>query len=121
MPLFYFFFNHSKPIFTIKAENKFLAWGMVIEKAKNLNCQSIYHMKRLGFKIERKIEVFNYTDEELAKLSPQWRDALTCIDHNGLSYGEYAEQTSIKLGTVKSRVHRARAKIMEIRGLNVSS
>ena len=115
MPRYLFFFNHDKPIFKIKAENKFLAWGMVIEKAKNLNCHSIYHMEKLGFKIMEDVEMFNYTEEELAAVQPRWRDVLIHIDHNGLSYDEYAQANDIKLGTVKSRVHRARAKVREMR------
>ena len=121
MPTFHFYFCHeTDPIFTIKAENKFLAWGMVIERAKDYNCPSIYHMKKIGFRIKKEIKMFKYTDEELANLSPEWRNALIDIDHKGFSYAEHALANNINIGTVKSRVHRARAKVREMREINVA-
>ena len=65
--------------------------------------------------------MFSYTEEELNSLSPNWRDVLINIDHNRLSYGAYAQANNIKLGTIKSRLHRARAKVMKIREQNANA
>lgn len=59
--------------------------------------------------------MFNYTEEELNNLSPEWRNALIDIDHYHLSYSVHAAKANITLGTVKSRVHRARKKVFEMR------
>ena len=64
--------------------------------------------------------MFNYTEEELNKLSPEWRNALIDIDHNNLSYKEHAFKYGLTVGTVKSRMHRVRAKVRQIREQNVA-
>jgi RNA polymerase sigma-70 factor (ECF subfamily) len=52
--------------------------------------------------------------EALASLSPQERDLLilhACLD---LTYDELAETFALPLGTVRSRLHRARAKVRRL-------
>ncbi|WP_307793820.1 RNA polymerase sigma factor SigE [Actinotalea soli] len=44
-------------------------------------------------------------------LSPEYRAAVVLCDIEGLSYEEIAATLGIKLGTVRSRIHRARAQL----------
>ncbi|MFO0801324.1 MAG: sigma-70 family RNA polymerase sigma factor [Gemmataceae bacterium] len=50
----------------------------------------------------------------LARLSPEHREALTMKDLDGLRYEQMAELLGVPVGTVRSRLHRAR---LELRGL----
>ena len=47
----------------------------------------------------------------LAALSPDFRAAVVLCDFEGLTYEEVAETLGIKLGTVRSRIHRGRAQL----------
>ncbi len=47
----------------------------------------------------------------LAKLTPEFRAAVVLCDIEGFSYEEIAETLGLKLGTVRSRIHRARAQL----------
>lgn len=49
----------------------------------------------------------------LAQLSPEQREALILVGAEGFSYEEAAEICNTKLGTIKSRVGRARARLAE--------
>lgn len=49
--------------------------------------------------------------EALRKLAPEYRVAVVLCDIEGLSYEEIAATLGIKLGTVRSRIHRARAQL----------
>jgi RNA polymerase sigma-70 factor (ECF subfamily) len=52
--------------------------------------------------------------EALAKLSVEHRVVLVLKDIEGLKYEEIAESTGVPIGTVRSRLHRAR---LELRNL----
>jgi RNA polymerase sigma-70 factor (ECF subfamily) len=52
----------------------------------------------------------------LARLSPQHREVLLLVGAEGFSYEEAAEICSTKVGTIKSRVNRARMKLAELLG-----
>lgn len=47
----------------------------------------------------------------LNDLAPQYRIVVVLCDIEGLSYEEIAQTLGVKLGTVRSRIHRARAKL----------
>lgn len=49
----------------------------------------------------------------LAQLSPEFRAAVVLCDIEGLSYEEIAATLGVKLGTVRSRIHRGRAQLRE--------
>jgi len=65
---------------------------------------------------ERTFE-FNNLDADVAAaleaLPPDFRAAVVLCDMEGLSYDEVAHALNIKLGTVRSRIHRGRAMLRE--------
>ncbi len=54
----------------------------------------------------------------LAKVPPDQREALLLVGAQGLSYEEAAEVCGVPLGTVKSRVNRARNRLTALLDLN---
>jgi RNA polymerase sigma-70 factor, ECF subfamily len=54
----------------------------------------------------------------LAKLPPDQREALLLVGAQGMSYEEAAEVCNVPLGTVKSRVNRARSRLAALLDLN---
>jgi RNA polymerase sigma-70 factor (ECF subfamily) len=65
---------------------------------------------------ERSFE-FNNLDTDVAAaleaLPPDFRAAVVLCDMEGLSYDEVAHALNVKLGTVRSRIHRGRAMLRE--------
>lgn len=53
-------------------------------------------------------------EEALAELPPDWREVVVLSDIHGLDYAEIAQATGVALGTVKSRLSRARARLREV-------
>ena len=49
----------------------------------------------------------------LARLSPEYREALMLVGAEGMSYEEAAQVCGTAMGTIKSRAHRARLKLAE--------
>ncbi len=49
--------------------------------------------------------------EALADLPPEYRAAVVLCDIEGLTYEEIADALGVKLGTVRSRIHRGRAQL----------
>lgn len=49
----------------------------------------------------------------LDELSPEFRVAVVLCDVVGMSYEEIAETLGVKMGTVRSRIHRGRAQLRE--------
>ena len=56
-------------------------------------------------------EAFAAVERALAAVPPEQRDALLLRDVQGFSYEEIAVITASELGTVKSRIHRARVAV----------
>src|SRR5271166_85447 len=54
----------------------------------------------------------------LAKLPAEQREVLTMVGASGLSYEEAAAICGVEIGTIKSRLSRARAKLTELMGLD---
>ncbi|HVL31976.1 MAG TPA: sigma-70 family RNA polymerase sigma factor [Actinomycetota bacterium] len=54
--------------------------------------------------------------EALRQLSPDHRAAMVLVDIHGLDYAEAAESLGIPVGTVKSRMHRARLEMAKMLG-----
>jgi RNA polymerase sigma-70 factor (ECF subfamily) len=50
----------------------------------------------------------------LAKVPPDQREALLLVGAQGMSYEEAAQVTGVALGTIKSRVNRARSRLAEL-------
>ena len=50
----------------------------------------------------------------LAKLSPEQREAILLVGAEGLTYEEAAEVCGVVVGTIKSRVNRARNRLVEL-------
>jgi RNA polymerase sigma-70 factor (ECF subfamily) len=56
----------------------------------------------------------------LAKLPAEQREVLTLVGASGLSYEEAAVICDVEIGTIKSRLSRARSKLVELLGLEES-
>jgi RNA polymerase sigma-70 factor, ECF subfamily len=54
----------------------------------------------------------------LTKIPPDQREALLLVGAQGMSYEEAAQVTGVPVGTVKSRVNRARNRLAELLDLN---
>lgn len=65
---------------------------------------------------ESRLEVADFR-KALDQLSPEHREVLIMIGVTELSYEEAAEVCGVALGTIKSRVNRARANLAQILGL----
>ena len=61
---------------------------------------------------------FNDFVGAFAQLPDEQREALILVGASGFSYEEAAETTGVAVGTVKSRVNRARQKLIELLGLH---
>ncbi len=59
--------------------------------------------------------------DALAKLSPDTREALVLVIAAGLTYEEAAEVSGCAVGTVKSRVNRARERLAELTDFDLSA
>src|SRR5215212_443681 len=77
------------------------------------------HAARLATAPEQQGKLdFQDTRTALAKLPPDQGEALLLVAAEGLSYDEVAEICGVAIGTIKSRVHRGRARLAELLGLD---
>lgn len=65
------------------------------------------------FEAERK-EMRAALERALMTLPEDWREVVVLADIHGLDYREVAEATGLQLGTVKSRLSRARSRLREV-------
>ena len=54
----------------------------------------------------------------LAKLAPPYREAVLLVGASGLSYEDAARICNCAVGTMKSRVHRARVRLIDLLGVH---
>ncbi|MGV0772595.1 RNA polymerase sigma factor SigE [Mycobacterium syngnathidarum] len=66
--------------------------------AEDPNPEQIYHDSRLGADLQAALD----------SLAPEFRAAVVLCDIEGLSYEEIGATLGVKLGTVRSRIHRGR-------------
>lgn len=57
----------------------------------------------------------------LSKLPPEHRDVLLMVGASGFSYEEAAQICGVAVGTIKSRLNRARARLAELLGIKDAS
>ncbi|HEU4759563.1 MAG TPA: sigma-70 family RNA polymerase sigma factor [Dehalococcoidia bacterium] len=62
----------------------------------------------------QRLELARCLQDALAALPPDQRLAVILCDAQGLSYEEISEATGVSLGTVKSRISRARARLRDL-------
>ncbi len=67
------------------------------------NPEQIYHDSRLGSDLQAALD----------SLAPEFRAAVVLCDIEGLSYEEIGATLGVKLGTVRSRIHRGRQALRE--------
>ncbi|MCD5418976.1 RNA polymerase sigma factor SigE [Rhodococcus pyridinivorans] len=67
------------------------------------NPEEIYHDARLGADLQSALD----------SLGPEYRAAVVLCDIEGLSYEEIGATLGVKLGTVRSRIHRGRQALRE--------
>ena len=61
-----------------------------------------------------KNETVRFVRDAILKLSPEAREVVELRDIEGYSYDEIAEMTGLEIGTVKSRINRARGHLREL-------
>jgi RNA polymerase sigma-70 factor, ECF subfamily len=77
--------------------------GEMAHLADSATPESLYQSKQIGLAVNRAIE----------KLAPDLRTAIVLRELEGLSYDEIAESMDCPVGTVRSRIFRAREAIAE--------
>ena len=75
-----------------------------VHRLPTSGADELARFRRLGQRVE----------EALRELGPEQRAVLVLRQLHGLDYQEIADALGIDLGTVKSRLHRARAKLQEL-------
>jgi RNA polymerase sigma-70 factor (ECF subfamily) len=75
-----------------------------VHRLPTADADELAQFRRLGQRVE----------EALAEMGPEQRSVLVLRQLHGLDYQEIADALQIDLGTVKSRLHRARAKLEQV-------
>ena len=70
---------------------------------------------QLKTRMDKAVEDFR---KAMAQLPPEQREVLTLVGASGLSYEEAAAICRVEIGTIKSRLSRARARLVELLGLD---
>ena len=66
------------------------------------------------------ITILNVTEEEYKAIPKKFSDALR-LNQAGLTYAQIANQLSMPVGTVKSKVNRAKGALLKIRANEMES
>lgn len=66
-----------------------------------------------GSAVDEQVTASIVVKEALAQLPDEFRESLVLREYGGLSYQEIADQQGIPIQTVKSRINRARARLLE--------
>ncbi len=117
------FFAAYKKLRTFdESQSKFSTWLFTIARNKSINYarrKKIISFVKLPDNVESNIdtdtaertELFEKLNGLLQKLSNAQKRAFTLAEFENLSYEDIAQIEGIRLGTVRSRIHRAKKKI----------
>ena len=118
-------------ISTFRGDSAFFTWvyRIAINLAKNYVASSSYKKQRMNTSIEDgEIEIRSYEGSELSlihdesmkdirnfinTLPESLKTAFTLREHDGLSYEEISKITETPIGTVRSRIFRAREAVVD--------
>ena len=118
-------------ITTFRGDSAFFTWvyRIAINLAKNYVSSANFKKQKINTSIEdAEIEIKSFDNTELSLIHEQslheiryfidslpesLRTAFTLREHDGLSYEEIGEITNTPIGTVRSRIFRARESILE--------
>ncbi len=118
-------------ISTFRGDSAFFTWvyRIAINLAKNYVASSAYKKQRMNTSIEDgEIEIRSYEGSELSliheesmkdiknfinTLPESLKTAFTLREHDGLSYEEISQITETPIGTVRSRIFRAREAVVD--------
>jgi RNA polymerase sigma-70 factor, ECF subfamily len=106
-------------LFTILRNTYFSAYR---RRGREVQDTEGYYSARIGVPAEQEgaIDLADFR-VALAKLPDEQREAVTLVGASGLSYEEAAEVCGVAIGTIKSRVNRARTRLAQLLGISDSS
>ena len=88
---------------------------LIVEDNEDDALLLIRELRRGGYEPDAlRVETREEMQEALQQLPAEHREALILVGAAGLSYEEAAEICGCALGTIKSRVNRARARLLKI-------
>jgi RNA polymerase sigma-70 factor, ECF subfamily len=104
--------------------SRFSTWLFTIARNKSINALRGHRMVPLKDDLEQKSddeparslqrrEIFHELDKALGQLPGQYRRVFILAEFEGLPYDQIAQIEGIGLGTVKSRIHRAKEKLQQ--------
>ena len=83
------------------------------EEGQTLDAPDLSESNRPGHALEM-AEEERKVHEALAKLSVEHRSVLVMKDMEGMKYEEIAEVMNVPVGTIRSRLHRARLEVRDL-------
>ena len=102
--------------------SKFVTWLFTIARNKSIN--HLRKKKKVSFSVQEEIvaeadpceevckeEFFQQLDDALKQLGPCQQRAFVLAEFENLPYEEIAQIECVSIGTVKSRIHRAKEKL----------
>lgn len=104
------------------ARSKFSTWLFTIARNKSINAlrkKNTISMSKLPEKVNShnpsdslsQKEFFDELDKELQALAPKQRTAFVLAEFEMLPYEENAQIEGVRIGTIRSRIHRAKKKL----------